>query len=76
LARRLKELVHFGLIEMTRQGGLNRCSLYALTWRPIDDCKGKLDCAATKNASGKWKEWPGEPLELRQRKKSPAREPC
>ncbi len=56
LGRALAELLHFGLIEKTRQGGLNHCSLYALTWLPIDECKGKLDVSAKAVASGKWKE--------------------
>lgn len=50
----LLELRHYGLIELTRQGGLHRPSLYALTWRPIDDCKGKLDCRPTAIASAAW----------------------
>lgn len=51
-----RELRHYGLIDLTRQGGLNRASLYALTWHPIDDCGGKLDCAATRIAPGTWRE--------------------
>ncbi len=51
----LQELLHYGLIEKTRQGGLNRCSLFALTWQSIDDCGGKLDVSATHVASGNWK---------------------
>jgi hypothetical protein len=50
----LTELEHFGLIERTRQGGLNLPNLYALTWRAIDDCKGKLDCAPTSVPSNEW----------------------
>jgi hypothetical protein len=51
------ELLHYGLIELTRQGGLNRPNLYALTWIAIDECGGKLDCASpTKVASGLWSE--------------------
>lgn len=49
------ELVEKGLIEQTRQGGKHRCNLYAITWESIDDCKGKLDVAATRVASGAWK---------------------
>jgi hypothetical protein len=49
------ELLAHGLIEKTRQGGLHMCSLYALTWLPIDACGGKLDVAATRVASGLWK---------------------
>lgn len=54
LHRALKELLEAGMIELTRQGGLHGPSLYAFTWMAIDDCKGKLDVAATRVASGKW----------------------
>ena len=47
LDRCKKELLAANLIYLTRQGGLGRCSLYALTWMPIDDCNGKLDCRPT-----------------------------
>ena len=56
LGHALAELLHFGLIERTRQGGMHQCNLYALTWHAIDDCKGKLDCAPTREASGKWRQ--------------------
>lgn len=52
----LRELRHYGLIVLTKQGGLHGPSLYALTWQPIDDCGGKLDCAPTVTASGDWKQ--------------------
>lgn len=55
LARALAELLHYGMIEKTRQGGLNRCSLYALTWHAIDECGGKLDVPTTRVPSGLWK---------------------
>lgn len=55
LGRSLKELRHYGLIELTRQGGLNRPNLYAITWQPIDDCGGKLDVPPSRVASGAWK---------------------
>ncbi len=37
------DLEQAGFIVRTRQGGRNACNLYALTWRPIDACNGKLD---------------------------------
>lgn len=55
IGRALAELQHYGLIVLTRQGGLNRASLYALTWQPIDECKGKLEVLATHAAPGDWK---------------------
>ena len=46
--RGLKELVKNELIVMTRQGGKHKCSLYAVSWRSIDYCNGKLDVQETK----------------------------
>lgn len=51
LHKALSKLLEVGLIEQTRQGGRNRCSLYAITWRPIDECKGKLDVRPTRAPS-------------------------
>lgn len=67
LGRALAELLHFGMIEKTRQGGLNHCSLYALTWLAIDECRNKLDVSATRVASGLWKT-PQPPIPKRERK--------
>ena len=49
------ELVEKGLIRVSRQGGLNKCNLYALTWFSIDECDGKLDIASTITAPHDWK---------------------
>ena len=62
----LRELRHLGFITLTRQGGLHGASLYAVTWHPIDECNGKLDCAPTRVASGDWKT-PREPFKRPQR---------
>ena len=51
------ELVAKNLIQVTRQGGLNRCTLYALTWFPINECGGKLDVAETRVARNEWCKW-------------------
>lgn len=51
LHRALSSLLKVGLIEQTRQGGRNRCSLYGVTWREINECKGKLDVSPTKSPS-------------------------
>jgi len=51
----LIELLAFGFIEQTRQGGRNKCSLYAVTWLSIDECGGKLDVSPTKVPSNLWK---------------------
>jgi hypothetical protein len=53
----LRELRHYGFLLLTRQGGLHGPSLFALTWRAIDECDGKLTCAQPGNlAPGTWKE--------------------
>lgn len=51
----LTELLATGFIEQTRQGGRNKCSLYALTWLAIDECGGKLDVSPTRVPSNLWK---------------------
>lgn len=51
----LRELRHYGMIVLTRQGGLNFAGLYAVTWYPINDCGGKLEMAATTTAPSNWK---------------------
>lgn len=51
----LAELLALGFIEQTRQGGKNQCSLYAVSWLPIDECNGKLDVKSTSVASNLWK---------------------
>ena len=50
-----KELVGKDVIRVARQGGRNKCNLYALTWFPIDECKGKLDIASTTTAPVNWR---------------------
>lgn len=57
LNKSLKRLQEVGLIQLTRQGGKNLCSLYAITWQGIDDCKGKIDIAPTKQESNLWKQY-------------------
>ena len=51
LNRARQELLHYGFIELTRQGGLGCCSLYAITWESIDGCNGKIQVPSTKVAS-------------------------
>ena len=59
LNRAKGELLDKGLIELTRQGGLGRCNLFAVTWLAIDDCNGKLDVSATNAPRNWWRH--GEP---------------
>lgn len=48
LTKAVKELIAADLIIQTKQGGLHMGpNLYAITWQPIDECKGKLDINAT-----------------------------
>lgn len=58
LNKALRTLELYGFIERTRMGGKHRCSLYAITWQPIDECKGKLEVRATKVASNLWQRVP------------------
>jgi len=54
LSRALKALQEVNLVVKTREGMFlnpgGKCTLYALTWRPINVCNGKLDCEPTKKA--------------------------
>ena len=62
LHRAKLELLSAGLIEQTRQGGMNLGpSLYAVTWKPIDACEDKRgkrrhDATPTKTPSRLWRE--------------------
>jgi len=68
-ARALRELRHYGLLLLTRQGGLHGASLFALTWHAIDDCAGKLQVPPTRTPPGDWK---GDKARFKaKRKKSP-----
>jgi hypothetical protein len=55
LNRALKELLSKGWIITSRQGWRNHCSLYAVTFKPVDECGGKLDESATLTPLGYWK---------------------
>jgi hypothetical protein len=60
LSKALKELLAGDWLEVTRQGGRHKATLYGLTFYAIDDCKGKLDVKATGSPRGTWKK--NEPL--------------
>jgi hypothetical protein len=64
LSSALRELERTGFIVKTRQGGRNRCNLYALSWFSIDECKGKLDISATRVAPNDWRkvDWSCPPV--------------
>ena len=49
LKRVIDELVDARMIVLTRQGGKNLASLYAIAWQPIDECpKKRLEINPTK----------------------------
>lgn len=55
LQEALEELIHYGFLILTRQGGRHKASLYCISWRPINECKDKLDVKSTNVAPGDWK---------------------
>ena len=55
LYRALNKLLERGFILVSRQGGKHKCTLFALTYLAIDDCKGKLDVAETIVPPNTWK---------------------
>jgi hypothetical protein len=59
IKKAINELLDKSLIVLTRQGRRPRvASLYALTWRPIDECGGKLEeVKATQTAPDNWKQF-------------------
>ena len=61
LQKAKNELIERGFIVVSRQGGRNKCGLYAVTWQPIDDCKGKLDIGASNKPLNLWKAWKASP---------------
>jgi len=57
LNKALKHLQEVGLLQETRSGGRHRCTLYAVTWRGIDECNGKLEVKPTTAPSNKFSEF-------------------
>lgn len=55
LSEARKELLEKGWIILTRQGDRNLCSLYAVSFRAIDECGDKLDISPTITAPNTWK---------------------
>ena len=55
LQKAKNEVIEKDVIIVTRQGGLNKCSLYAVTWFQIDECNGKLDVASSTTPPVNWK---------------------
>ena len=57
LNKALKQLLKVGLLQETRAGGRHRCTLYAITWQGINECKGKLDIEPTTAPSNRFQEF-------------------
>ena len=55
LYKAIKATMKAGFVTVTRQGGRNKTSLYALTFIAIDHCEGKLDVSETKRPPNFWK---------------------
>lgn len=56
LSKAKRVLLEVGLIVETRKGARpNKCSLFALTWYALDDCKGKLDISPQSFPRGAYK---------------------
>ncbi|MDB4431209.1 hypothetical protein N9137_02345 [Pseudomonadales bacterium] len=51
----LKELQYYGFIKIARQGGRNLATLYAVTFKAVDDCGGKIDINPTRVPSFEYK---------------------
>ncbi len=49
------ELIDAEFIMVTRQGGRNKATLYAVTFYAIDFCKGKLDVQSTHSPPSTWR---------------------
>ncbi len=54
LSKAITELKALDLIEVTRPGARKRCSLYALTFHAIDECKGKHNAKPTDRPKSQW----------------------
>jgi hypothetical protein len=55
LNRRLRGLVEKGWLLVTRHGGSHRCSLYAITWWPLNECSNKTLYGTELRARNTWR---------------------
>lgn len=53
--RAKKELLAAEFIVCTRHGGKNRCSLYGITWKPLDELGAKTECRGESVATNRWR---------------------
>lgn len=54
LHRAKREAIEAGFVVCTRQGGKHKCSLFAMTFWPIDDCKGKHEFPPSRCPGHDW----------------------
>jgi hypothetical protein len=55
LAKAKRNAINSGFVIASRQGGRNRCSLYAVSFFAIDECNGKLDIRSTNAPPATWR---------------------
>jgi len=56
LSSAIAELIEAGFIVRTRTPNRHHvCALFAITWKPIDECGGKLEVSSERVASNSWK---------------------
>lgn len=55
LTKAHRQLLEKGFLVLTRQGGRNLCSLFAITWKPINECGGKHHAKPSNVSLGYWK---------------------
>lgn len=55
LNKAITDLTNAGFIMQTRQGGKHKASLYAVTFRGVDECGGKLEIKPTPVPTNAWK---------------------
>lgn len=55
LTKAKQELLKANWIEISRQGGRHKATLYAVTFLAVDECRGKLDIASTHSPKGSWR---------------------
>ncbi len=56
LYRAVRQLLKTEFIQLTQQGGKHKPSLYAVTFKAVDECNGKLEIKATAVAANTWKQ--------------------
>ena len=75
LAKALAELEGANWLLRTRQGSINKASLYAVTFLGVDRCGGKLDVQADPKPSHAWRT-PAAPKPASSRRVRPALRPA